>query len=138
MPSQTLHNLEIRDDNHHLTLCLHNGNLENIKNAIESNEITNYISSRNLVNNNFRFHDNIIISDTFIMVDLRTNKFTYNNYSYLNTFKDSFVNNKFYNNDKFPIFFIKDLFIDVTNTQSTNFVARNIEKLTAEIISNIM
>ena len=138
MPSQTLSNLQIDNNNERLTLCLHNGNLENIKNAIHNNELFDYLIRQNLLPNNFSLYENNIISDTFIMIDLRTHKFTYNNYSYLNTFKDVFVNNKFYNEYNFPIFFIKDLFIDVSNTQSTNFVERIIEKLATEIISNIM
>ena len=39
MPSQTLSNLQIDNNNERLTLCLHNGNLENIKNAIHNNGI---------------------------------------------------------------------------------------------------
>ena len=138
MPQQTFQDLHCEDENHYLTLCLHNGNMEEIKNIKESNTFYNYLINQNILSSAFTFENNIVISDTFIMVDLRKQQFKYNGTSFINSFKDSFVDNKFYKNNVFPIFFIKDLYIDIHNTTCNNYISRHIQNLSAQIISDIM
>ena len=138
MCNQSLPNLQIENEKHRLTLSLYNENIENIKNAIHQNTLSNYIVRQNLIPINFKVQKNIMVCDTFIMVDLREQNFTYNSVPHHNTFKDSFIGNKFYEQGVFPIFYIKDLFIDTQNTDCPDFVAKNIEKIAKEIIFNIM
>ena len=136
MSGQTLSDLELGNENFRLTLCLHNCYQEYLKNIIDNNQFHEYLLNNMLVNPNIDLNSNIVISDTFIMVDLRGDKFLYNNSSYKDTFKDVFVNNKFFRNDLLPIFFVKDIFSQ--QNSSFEFINRKISEMSNEIINNIM
>ena len=136
MPVQTFNNLEIDTHDFKLTLSLHIGNLEIIKNHIHNDTLNIYLRTNRLFNSDRYLNDNLVVSDTFVMIDTRKNQFKYDNQNYKDTFKDVIVNNKFFRDNNFPIFFINDIF--VVEGYDTDSIRETLTNMAQEIIDNIM
>ena len=135
MPVQTFNNLEIDTHDFKLTLSLHIGNLEIVKNHIHNDTLNIYLQN-NRLSNPLRNFNNIVISDTFVMIDSRENQFKYNNHDYKDMFKDVIVNNKFFKQNNYPIFFINDIFI--VEGYDDIYIRTKLTDMAQEIIENIM
>ena len=136
MPIQTFPNLEFSTHDLKLTLSLHINNMDTIKNHINNNSLKYYLENNFLINQNDYSEENIVISDYFIMIDLRGNNFIYKNNNYRDIFKDVFVNNKFLRSGVFPIFLIKDMYAQ--NSNDFDYISHNMQLMAYEIINNIM
>jgi hypothetical protein len=136
MPVQTFNNLEIDTHDFKLKLSLHIGNLEIIKNHIHNDTLNIYLRTNRLFNSERYLNDNLVVSDTFVMIDTKKNQFKYDNQNYKDTFKDVIVNNKFFRDNNFPIFFINDIF--VAEGYDTDSIRKKLTNMAQEIIDNIM
>ena len=136
MPNQTFNNLEIDTHDFKLTLSLHIGNMESIKNHIHNDTLNIYLRTNRLFNSERYLNDNLVVSDTFVMIDTKKNQFKYDNQNYKDTFKDVIVNNKFCMGNNFPIFFINDIF--VVEGYDTDSIRETLTNMAQEIIDNIM
>ena len=131
-----MNNQEFTTQDFKLTLRLHNGSQDDLKNSIENDTLYNYLLTNHLISPNFNFNNNVVISTNFIMIDLRSLKFMYNGCIYTDSFKDAFVNNKFYKNGDFPIFFLQD--IHIRNLYEFNYINTKLTDMATEIITNLI
>ena len=62
-----MNNQEFTTQDFKLTLRLHNGSHDDLKNSIENDTLYNYLLTNHLISPNFNFNNNVVISTNFII-----------------------------------------------------------------------